>query len=313
MKTIRCGQLTLASLAIVIACISTATAQVSLRPRISPGTQQTYHSQSTTTQILSVAGMDVETKSTQFTISEQKTGQRATDGTIRVTQQVRKLQQELNLPGLSLTFDSDNPDKKAALPQLESILDVLRALAKLKVTFVYNKSEKLTKVEGVDALLASLKPELRKNHASQFSSETILRQRKDEIVRILDKPVRNGDQWKHTSVLNLEAGQKLTITREYTYAGPTRQGKRTLQKITVKAVAITLTQDPPEGTPTKITDSKLKVAKSNGEILIDAKRGVIVSEKNSVQTKGTLTLEVNGQKFPATLDLTLQNESKLEE
>ncbi len=78
-------------------------------------------------------------------------------------------------------------------------------------------------------------------------------------------------------------------------------------------MAITLTQNPPEGTPTKITDSKLKVAKSSGEILIDAKRGVIVSEKNSVQTKGTLTLEVNGQKFPATLDLTLQNESKLEE
>ncbi|MBQ16393.1 MAG: hypothetical protein CMJ65_04625 [Planctomycetaceae bacterium] len=313
MKTIRYGRLTLASLAIVVACMSTATAQVSLRPRVSPETQQTYRSQSTTTQILSVAGMDVETKSTQFTISDHKTGPRAADGTIRVTEQVRKLQQEINLPGISVTFDSDNPDKKAALPQLESILDVLRVIAKLKVTFVYNKSGKLTKVEGVDALLASLKPELRKTRASQFSAETLLRQRKDQSDRILDKPVRNGDQWKHTSVLDLEAGQKLTITREYTYAGPTRQGDRTLQKITVKAVAITLTQDPPEGTPTKISDSKLKVAKSSGEILIDPKRGVIVSENSSLQTKGTLTLEINGQKLPAALDLTLQSKSKLGE
>lgn len=313
MEFTRFYRLTIASLVVVTACVSMVEAQVSLRPRITPETQRSYHSEATTTQILGIAGMDVESISTQFTISSRKTDRRATDGTIRITEQVRKLQQELKTQGIELTFDSDNPDKKAALPQLEAILDVLRVIAKLKITFVYDKSDKLTKVEGTEKILAMLKPEARKIRASQFSSRSILQAQKDRIDRIIDKPVKIGDQWKHTAVQSLEAGQKLTVTRQYTYAGQATQGGRTLHQITVKAVAITLTQDPPEGTPVKITASKLKIAKSHGEILIDTKRGLIVSENDTVQTKGTLTMEINGQELPATLDLTLQVKQKLDE
>ena len=59
------------------------------------------------------------------------------------------------------------------------------------------------------------------------------------------------------------------------------------------------------GSPTKITASKLKIEKGTGEILIDLKHGVVFSESDTTQIKGTLTMEVNGMSLDGSLDLTI--------
>ena len=64
-------------------------------------------------------------------------------------------------------------------------------------------------------------------------------------------------------------------------------------------------RDSPEGSPTKITKSQIKVEKGTGEILVDLERGLVVSDSDSTRMTGPLTLEVNGMSLDATLDLTI--------
>ena len=291
----------------------TAQAQVVLKPKLRPDTKRAYQAESNTKQILTLLGMDIETKVTQFVTMEQVIGPRAADGTLRLTDTNKKLQQEFLLPGgVKVSFDSDNPNKKAPVAQLEPILELLRVIAKAKVTLVFDKSDKVVKVEGINDVLKDLDPDLRKSLSSQFSNKVILARWKDRIKRIPVKAVRVGEKWEHTTVMNLEAGQKISVKRQYTYAGTTKRGQDTVHRITTKSLAATLTQDPPEGSPTTITASKLKIAKGTGEILIDLEQGVVLSESDSTRMTGTLTIVVNGMSLDGTLDLTIANKLQLQ-
>ena len=131
-------------------------------------------------------------------------------------------------------------------------------------------------------------------------------------IRDRSKPVRVGDKWKHTSVMDLEAGQKISLKRSYSYTGTVKKGPNTLHRITSRSLEATLTQDAPEGSPTKITASKLQVAKGTGEILIDLEHGVIFSESDSTRMTGTLTIEVNGMKLDGRLDLTIAIKTQID-
>jgi hypothetical protein len=290
----------------------TAEAQVVLRPKHQPKTQRTFHVENSTKQVLKLNGMDIETESLQFIIVESSTATRGDDGSLRVTDAIKKLQQELTLPGLKVSFDSSNPDKKAPLPQLEPLFDVMRVIAKSRYTYVYDKADKLLKIEGADEALKDLDPALRKSLTGQLGAKSLLKQSLNQSQRILAKPVRKGDKWQHTTIQQLEAGQTLTVKRRYTYSGTVKKGDDTLHRITSKALEVTLTQDAPEGSASKLTASKLKVAKAAGEILVDLKKGTIVSETDSTQMTGTLTLEINGMSFDGTLDLTIATKSQLQ-
>ena len=310
-----CSRFQLILLSTVAACLiaAAAEAQVVLRPKLQPNTQRTFHADNSVKQVLKLNGMDIETESVQFIIAESSVGARADDGSLRVSDSIKKLQQELTLPGIKLSFDSNNPDKKAPLPQLEPALDVLRVISKSRYTFVYDKSDKLQKVEGANESLKDLEPAVRKSLEAQLGAEALLKQKKNESGRIVAKAVRKGEQWEHTSIQQLEAGQTLTVKHRYTYTGTVTRGKDTLHRITSKALEVTLTQDAPEGSPSKIIASKLKIAKGTGEILIDLKNGVIVLDSVSTQMTGTVKLEINGMTFDATLDLTIATKSQLQQ
>jgi len=290
----------------------TVQGQVALKPKLQPKTTRVYNSETNTKQILTLAGMDVETRATQFTIAEQALGARGADGTLRLVETVKKLQQEITLPGFKVTFDSSNPDKKAPLPQLEPMLDLLRAISKAKTTLVHNKLDQVIKVEGINELIKDLDPAVRKNFSAQFAPDIVLARWKNRNQRIPSKPVRVGDKWKHTSVMDLEAGQKISLKRSYSYTGTVKKGPNTLHRITSRSLEATLTQDAPEGSPTKITASKLQVAKGTGEILIDLEHGVIFSESDSTRMTGTLTIEVNGMKLDGRLDLTIAIKTQID-
>ena len=286
--------------------------QVVLKPKLQPKTTRVYNSETNTKQILTLAGMDVETKAATFAIIEHTLGARGADGTLRLVETTRKLQQELILPGFKVTFDSSNPEKKAPLPQLEPMLDLLRAISKAKTTLVHNKLDQVIKVEGINELIKDLDPAVRKNFSAQFAPEIVLARWKNRNQRIPSKPVRVGDKWEHTSVMDLEAGQKISLKRSYSYTGTVKKGPNTLHRITSRSLEATLTQDAPEGSPTKITASKLQVAKGTGEILIDLEHGVIFSESDSTRMTGTLTIEVNGMKLDGRLDLTIAIKTQID-
>ena len=99
---------------------STATAQTKLEFKYTEGSRSITNVESKTHQILTIAGMDIETKSEQFIVMSIEVGKRGEDGTLRLKQKFDRMQTNLNLPGgLELQFDSGNPDKKADNEQLE--------------------------------------------------------------------------------------------------------------------------------------------------------------------------------------------------
>jgi hypothetical protein len=287
-------------------------AQVVLKLRIQPNTKRVTHVENSTKQILNLNGMDIESETTQFIIVHTSTGARAADGTLQTVEAIKKLQQELKVSGINLSFDSGAPDKKAPLPQLEPILDVLRVISKLKTTYTFNKADELVKVGGVEEALKDLDPAVRKS-LDHLSSDSLKEKWQNAFDTLPAKPVQVGDKWEHTSVMELEAGQVLTVKRQYTYTGTIEQGGTTLHKVTTKSLEVSLTQDnPPEGSPTKLTEAKLKVAKGTGEFLIDVKRGLTVQATDSLQMTGPLKMEINGMSFDGTLDLTIVTKSTVQ-
>jgi hypothetical protein len=288
-------------------------AQVVLKSKIQPNTKRVTHVENSTKQILNLNGMGIETETTQFIIAHTSTGARADDGTVQTVEAIKTLQQELKLPGINVSFDSGNPDKKAPLPQLEPLLDVLRAMSKFKTTYTFNKSDELVKVGGVEEALKDLDPAVRKT-LDQLSPDSLKKKWRNAFDTIPAKPVQVGDKWEHTSITQLEAGQVLTVKRQYTYTGTIEKGGTTLHRVTTKSLEVSLTQDnPPEGSPTKITGAKLKVAKGTGEFLIDVKRGLTVQATDSLQMTGPLKMEINGMSFDAQLDLTIVTKTTVQD
>jgi hypothetical protein len=291
----------------------TLDAQVVLKSKIQPNTKRVTHAENSTKQILNLNGMDIETETTQFIIARTSTGARAADGTVQTIEEIEKLQQELKVPGINVSFDSDDPDKKAPLPQLEPILDVLRAISKLKTTYTFNKADELVKVGGVEEALKDLDPAVRKS-LNHLSPDSLKEKWQNTFDTLPAKPVQVGDKWEHTSVNEPEAGQVLTVKRQYTYTGTIEKGGITLHRVTSKSLEVSLTQDnPPEGSPTKLTEAKLKVAKGTGEFLIDVKRGLTVQATDSLQMTGPLKMEINGMSFDAQLDLTIVTKSTVQD
>ena len=259
--------------------------------------------------------MDIVTASTNFTTIRQTTGKRQADGTVGVEHTTLKMQQEIKIPsaGITVTFDSDNPDKKAPLEQLEPLLEMLRLSAKTKQTFVYDKQDQLQHIKGIKEIRNSLSESALTNFGSQLNEKMLIKRYNEFQKRLPSKPVKAGAKWPNTLVLALEAGQTLTWTQELTYLGTARKKAQTLHKISVKTTKVKLAQDPPPGSPTKIVSSDVKVAASSGEILVDIASGTIVSDVNKVQMKGPLTLEANGVPLKGNLDLTMQMKTTLQQ
>src|SRR6516225_1839478 len=91
-----CGLLTAAALA----------QEVRLERKYLPETTATTHVEASTKQILTIAGMDLESLSSRFIITTTKTEKRNEEGTLPIVTTIDKLQVNLSLPGgLQLMFD----------------------------------------------------------------------------------------------------------------------------------------------------------------------------------------------------------------
>ena len=83
-----------------------------------------------------------------------------------------------------------------------------------------------------------------------------------------DKPVKPGDTWTHTSESDLGGGQTLTLETQYEYVGTEERGGQTLDKIKSKATSVSYAMEPNASSPLKIKSSELKIASSEGTILV---------------------------------------------
>ena len=124
--------------------------------------------------------------------------------------------------------------------------------------------------------------------------------------------VREGEPWDRTEVAHLGAGQSLTIKKRYEYRGTVEHDCCTLDKIDVKSRDVTYEMAADSPSPLKLVKGDLKVETSEGTILFDRKRGLIVERKGVDRIKGELTFKAGETELPAKLDLTLDIATTLE-
>jgi hypothetical protein len=296
-------------IAVVLGIGATSSAQVKLEHKYPDGAKSTTVMQVKTKQVLTLAGMDIETGADQtFTITSVN-GQRAADGTLQVVHKFDALTAKVSLPGgVELEFDSSKPNADPPGTQFDIVLDIYKVLAKSSWTATHDKSNRVISVEGRDKALESLDEALRAATKKQFEPEYLKQQANDELNKIPSKPVSKGDTWDLTTVVRLDSGQKLTFTTQYQYQGTAEHGGKQLDQIksTTKEVTYSVDAD----APLKVTKSDLKVTSSDGLILFDREAGQVIESRNTMQIKGDLTLEVLGNEYPGKLDLTLEHLSK---
>lgn len=286
-----------------------AAGDVKLEFKYTPETTSTTHAESSTKQILTLAGMEFETDVSQFVISTSSIGKRNPDGTLAVVDKIDKLQSNLSLPaGLKLAFDSDDPDKKADNPLLEPFLDVFRVVAKSKTTTLLDKDDRIQSIEFSD----NPADKVGDDYKSQFDPEKRKKSAENERNILSDKPVKPGDVWMHTAESELGAGQTLTIETRYEYLGTQEKAGKTLDKISTRSITVTYAMDPNSSSPLKIKVSELKITASEGTILFDRERGEVFESVSKIKIEGDLKTEINGMELPGKLSLTIESKSSLQ-
>jgi hypothetical protein len=259
-----------------------------------------------THQVLTIAGMDVESSADVATSTTSVTGKPDADGTIRIRETIDAITAHLSLPGdMKVDFDSDKPDAKNDNPDLQSLIDLWRALKGASYTVVLDKDHKLTGIEGAEQLLAKAPAGLAAAIKSRVSQENLKRD-VDRARKVLpDKPVNKGDRWQRTEVMDIGAGQKLTFQAYYQYAGTVEKDGKTFDKIDSFVGEVTYSLDPDSPLPLKLVKSDLKVDSSTGAVLFDREKGQVVNTTSTTRITGPITFSVNGQELPGKVDLTL--------
>lgn len=301
------------SLAFVIACAnlgSLAAQEVQLELKYPAGAKVVNDTELKVKQTLGINGMDIDTNVEQFITTVSEVGTRGADGLLPVTNSIKTLQVEMELPGgITLSFDSGNPDKeqKAAIPELDAVVGVFRALAKSRWTMMFNKQNRVESVKNEGEALEGLDEAFQ----SQFDPATRKREANQEIDVLPREAVKVGDTWERTSLTDFGAGQTMEFRTQYKYEGTVDEGGQKLHKITSNVVDVDYAMDPNSVSPLKISSSELKVESSKGTLLFDKDRGQIMQASGNVHITGDLKMSINGMDVPGTLDLTMESSTKL--
>lgn len=292
-----------------------AQAQVKLELKYPPGRALKQTTKTKVHQILTLNGMPIETESDQAVVSSESIDKLRDDSTVPVTTKIDSLKVDISLPGgLSVNFDSAQPDAKIDPPQLAFLGDVFRLISTVRFTVVLDKAGAFKAVEGTEAIreqAEKLGEPVKGAVMSRLSPERLKAAVEQSRAKIPDILVRAGEPWERTETLDLDGGQTLTFRKKYEYLGTEKNGEKTFDKIGVTTTEVTYAQDPAVPTPLKATDSDLMIDSSSGAIRFDREGGYVASDQSKTRIKGKIMFMAGGKEIPGVLDLTLENETEV--
>ncbi len=305
--------------AVVASCLAllwsqTVQAQVKLEYKYPEGTKLTYKSTSKTQQTLTLMGMGIETKQDATVVRSRSVGKKRPDATLPIEDKVESLHVEMTFPGGSLIYDSSDPNVKIDNPALAFLGDVFKLTSQAAVTIVLDEHNKVKAVEGTEKLIEKadkLDAMAKDTIRSSFEPDKLKAKFVQEHTNLPEVLARSGEPWERTEVLD-EGGQTFTFRKKYEYLGTEKKGEKTLDKISSKATAVDLKQDPESKSPFKVVKSDLKIESSEGAMLFDREAGCVVDAKGKTRIKGALTFSVNGQELPGDIDLILESHTELQ-
>jgi hypothetical protein len=289
---------------------SVARAQVKLEYKFPEESKSTHTTVVKVHQVLSIMGMDVETNADETIVTNRAVGKRKPDGTLPIIETIESIKAQIELPGgVNIAFDSSNPDAKIDNAQLAFLGDVFKALTGAAYTIVLDPQNKVKFVEGTEALEAKFAgldqsaATVLKGRMSTERLKKVFEQSHGNLPEVLARP---GEPWEATEMMDIGGDQTLTFRKRYEYLGTAEHGGKKLEKIGVKAQAVTYAMDPNSQSPVKATKSDLKVESSDGTLWFDREAGRVVDSQQVTRVKGDLTLVANEKELPSTLDLTLE-------
>ncbi|MFO0819881.1 MAG: hypothetical protein U1A77_18165 [Pirellulales bacterium] len=282
---------------------ASVSAQATLQRRFVDGATSSKSVDVLVKQTMSIQGMNLESSSQQNSVVRSTNGKRSATGELRIASKVETLQANVKAPGLGeVMFDSVNPDKAT-----DSLLTpVFKAAAQATWTTVLDRDNRVIAVEGKEKAFEVLDEQLSGFVKGQNDPDYLKFSAQLEQDRIPSKPLKVGDSWQQDEPLRLDGSQTLTFSKKYTYRGIVEVEGRKLHHIDVVAVSVKLSFEANGPIMLKLIKSDLKVGQSTGKLLFDGQLGDIVSDVQSHQIKGSLTLGIAGQEVAAELDLTME-------
>jgi hypothetical protein len=291
-------------------------AQVKLEYKFPEGEKLIYKTTSRTSQVLTLMGQAIETESKETVVGSSAVGKKREDGTLPLEEKVESLSSEISLPGgVTISYDSKDPQSKIDNPQLAFLADVYKIVGKLAYTVVLDGQNKVKAIEGTEKLVEQA------NGLNEMAKQAIVKrldarwlrsqfeQTHGNLPEVLARP---GEPWERTEHLELGGGQTLTFHKKYEYAGTEKRGNATLEKIDVKTTEVSYKMDPDAPSPLKVSKSDLKVESGTGAILFDREGGHVVTSNGKIHIKGPMTFMAGGQEIPGELDLTIQSDTELQ-
>ena len=298
-------------LTFVVGLLSSATAfgqvDLSLKPKFKTGEESRTQVEVKVDQTLTIAGMGLETKVEQFAVQSDKVGDIAADGSVTTTRKTETMQFNLSAPGgITLNFDSGNPNQAAANPLLQPLLDSLKKMAGAELLTTYGPDGRVKEVKWANDLASQVDESIK----GQIDPENLKRESNQDLDRLPGKTVSKGDTWTRTEEMGLGQGQKMTLEVDYTYTGPGDVNGKKVEQIGVKVKTVKLTVENNPMFEFKNTD--LSVKDSTGTLNYDPAVGLITSSDSTVHITGKLTLVAGGMELPSELDLTISAKSALQ-
>lgn len=281
-------------------------AQVHLSYRYDEEVQHRFDVKSQTEQTLTIAGTPLVSKTQVIMRTSLQHGVRGDDGILLVQHKTEQLQAELQLPnGITLAFDSAQPDKPAPIQELQPIMDLFRFLSQESCQLKVDRQGKLLSASFAADEIRKLPETVQR----ELDPTALLKQYHTERGYLPNKPLRTGDEWVIHEEHYLGAGQSLHLEMAYRYAGEVTNMPM-VHRFMQKPRSISYTMQPAPDQPLKVVNSRLQLESAEGEIVFDERLGIERLRTLKLHTTGELTLEINQQQIPATLNLMLETQAQ---
>lgn len=311
-RAIRAGAIAAALLAGVVGA-SAANAQVTFKSQVQPNKTSKTTTEARVAQVLSIAGMDLETGSEQTSVMVNETGPRAADGSIIGRSKMESLKASMSLPGgVMVQFDSANPDAGGDAGPYAVLVDLLKAVAGIQTETKFDKQGRTLEVKVNSTAGGNLNADARKALEGRLNPQTLKDEANEALDRLPKGPVKPGDKWEVTNKVRLEGGQTMSFQEEHVFKGEeTANGKKTY-RVDVTPKSVTYAIDAGGGLPLSLKSSDLKVTEGTGHYLFDPQEGAITSTAGKTRIQGDLVFVAGGQELPGKLDLTIETTVRTE-
>jgi len=282
-------------------------AQVVLRPNYIHSDEYRTTEQVKSNQALILAGQSLDTSAEQTAGVRYRIGPADASGQIPVSIKFEELATRMSLPGgVEVAFDSQNDDGTSdeSLPGI--LQGAMRAMHGAELSAAVNGDGRVLSFTGGAAVLEKMAEPAKSLFGGQLDDNVLKRELQQSIDRFPAEPVKPGDAWQRTHVLDAGQGQQLVFDERLEYVGPVERNGRTLHHVRPQVTAVRYTIPENANSPFKLKDSDLKVESSSGDLYVDATKGRLIARNEKLRVKGTFTLVGNGMDLPATLDLTIE-------